>query len=225
MNVNRRDRRDTGERRDAAQRTPRSGGRIVAQRGTGTPPPGPVRRTAGGVRSAGAEGPARRARTAPEPPAAGTGPRAEGTAALAVEPVVVRRTAAAASNRQSAARLTVAPPAPVLVPRAPFVALILAVVVGGVLGILVVNTKINENAIRLSRMQDQQATLDLRQQQLEDQITKAEAPGNLVARARKLGLVDSGPPAFIRLPDGRTIGVPQPAAGEPAVTSEQGAGG
>jgi hypothetical protein len=132
---------------------------------------------------------------------------------------------AAAAPRTAPARLTVAPPLPVAVPRAPFVTLVLALVVGGVLGILLVNTRINENAFRLDRLQKQQVKLNLDQQQLEKQIAEAEAPGNLTAQARKLGLVQSGPPAFIRLPDGRVIGVPQPAGGKPAITSQQGAGG
>jgi hypothetical protein len=108
-------------------------------------------------------------------------------------------------------------------PRVPFVALILLLVVGGVLGILVVNTKIAENAFRLDRLQKQQAALDVQQQQLEREIAAAEAPGSLAAAARKLGLVESGPPAYIRLQDGKVIGIPQPAGGAPSVTS-QGAG-
>ncbi|MFV2019766.1 hypothetical protein [Micromonospora sp. LOL_023] len=121
-------------------------------------------------------------------------------------------------------QLRVAPPAPVAVPRAPFIAMILVVVVGGVLGVLLVNTKINENAIRIGTLQQQQSNLDIQEQQLKKEIAQYEAPNNLAAQARKLGLVESGPPAFIRLPDGRVIGVPQPATGEPAITSQQGAG-
>lgn len=124
-----------------------------------------------------------------------------------------------------APRLRVAPPAPVSAPRAPFVGLILAVVVGGVLGILLVNTKINENAFHLDRLQKQQTALDLREQQLQKQIAEYEAPGNLAAAARKDGMVESGSPAFIRLPDGKVIGVPEEAAEQAAVTGRAGAGG
>ncbi|GAB3811189.1 hypothetical protein GCM10027605_50810 [Micromonospora zhanjiangensis] len=127
------------------------------------------------------------------------------------------------SGRDAAPRLKVAPPPPVAVPRAPFVAVVLVVVVGGLLGILLVNTKVNENALRLDRLQKQQAALDVQQEQLNKKIADSEAPGNLTANARKLGLVESTSPAFI-LPDGRTIGVPQPAGGDPAVTSQQDAG-
>ncbi|MDG4765333.1 hypothetical protein O7632_14695 [Solwaraspora sp. WMMD406] len=134
------------------------------------------------------------------------------------EPVRFRDTA----TEETVPRLRVAPPAPVAVPRAPFIAMILVVVVGGVLGVLLVNTKINENAIRLGTLQQEQSHLDLKEQQLKKEIAQHEAPNNLAAQARKLGLVESGPPAFIRLPDGRVIGVPQPATGEPSITSPQG---
>ena len=206
MNVNKRDRRDTGGERGAEQRAPRSGGRTTAQRttrgGTGTTPPERDNRMR--------ESRARGTRDFPT----------QGSAALA--PV---ERAATPPTVVTPPRLRVAPPPPISVPRAPFVALILVLVVGGVLGVLVVNTKINENALRLDRLQQQQAKLDVDQQQLEQRIAESKAPGNLTANAKKLGLVESGPPAFIRLPDGKVIGVPQPAGGEPSIASQQGAGG
>lgn len=82
------------------------------------------------------------------------------------------------------------PPVPVPVPRAPFVALVLALVVGGVLGILVLNTKINENAFVLHELYEQQTKLDLRQQQLEQEIAEASSTATLDATARRMGLVD-----------------------------------
>ncbi|MFF3868400.1 hypothetical protein [Micromonospora sp. NPDC001898] len=200
MNVDKRDGRDTG----VGQRAPRSGGRTAAQRTTRT-----------GVPAAGAgrfdrQGETR-ARGAREFPTNGS---------AALRPA--ERTSPAATPSP---RLRVAPPPPVTVPRAPFVALILVLVVGGVLGILLVNTKINENSFRLERLQQQQAKLDVDQQQLEKKIADAEAPGNLTAAAKRLGMVEAEEPAYIRLPDGRIIGVPQPADGQPSVTSQQGAGG
>ncbi|WP_433386640.1 hypothetical protein [Micromonospora sp. KLBMP9576] len=201
MTIDKRDRRDvTGGR----QRTPRSGGRTAAERATrietGTPRADRVNRQGD-----------TRARGAREFPT-------QGSAAL-------RPVERANAVEAPAPRLRVAPPPPVRVPRAPFAALVLVLVVGGVLGILLVNTKINENAIRMEKLQEQQAKLDVEQQQLNKQIVDAEAPGNLEARARRLGLVEAGEPAYIRLPDGKVIGVPQPAEGQPSITSQQGAGG
>ncbi|HET6215210.1 MAG TPA: hypothetical protein VFE14_20260 [Micromonosporaceae bacterium] len=119
-------------------------------------------------------------------------------------------------------RLRVAPPAPVAVPRAPFVLLVLVVVIGGVLGILLLNTKINENAFRLDDLNSQQAALDVQEQQLQQDLAQLESAGNLEAAARRLGLVDSGKPAYLRLPDGRLFGVPKPATGWPSVTATGG---
>ncbi|ADL47992.1 hypothetical protein AB0N38_13795 [Micromonospora aurantiaca] len=190
------------EKRDGrgavGQRAPRSGGRTAAQRTT--------RDTTATDRRE-----ATRARGAREFPT-------QGSAAL--RPAERTRVTGA-----PAPRLRVAPPAPIRVPRAPFVALILVLVVGGVLGILAVNTKINENAFKLEKLQQQQAKLDVDEQELKKEIAKQEAPGNLTANARRLGLVESEDPAYIRLPDGQTIGVPHPAQGAPSVTSQQGNGG
>lgn len=117
-------------------------------------------------------------------------------------------------------KLRLVPPVPVAVARTPFVILVIMVVVAGVMGILVLNTKINQNAFQLSALRDEQNRLDLRQQQLEQQISEHESPGSLTAAALKLGLVDPGAPAFIRLPDGKIIGVPKPANSSPSITSQ-----
>nr|WP_230414687.1 septum formation initiator family protein [Micromonospora tarapacensis] len=137
----------------------------------------------------------------------------------------VERAAVVPAEQVASPRLRVAPPAPIRVPRAPFAALVVVLVVGGVLGILAVNTKINENAFRLDELQQQQAKLDVEQQQLKKQIAESESPGNLAAQARRLGLVESDELAYIRLPDGKVIGVPQPAGGPVSIASQQGAEG
>jgi hypothetical protein len=140
----------------------------------------------------------------------------EGTAAL--QPQEVR-------DRPAVPRLRVAPPRPVAVPRAPFVVLVLAVVIGGVLGILLLNTKINENAFRLDDLHGKQAALGLQEQQLRRELAEKGSAGNLEAEARRLGLVPADQLAYLRLPDGRVIGVPRPASGQPSVTSQTANGG
>ncbi|NUT36939.1 MAG: hypothetical protein HOV79_28110 [Hamadaea sp.] len=138
-----------------------------------------------------------------------------------------RRLAREATGRtrpaeQERPKLRLAPPMPVGGPRVPFVVMIVVLVMAGVVGILALNQKINENAFRLDNLRAEQAKLDRQEQDLNQQIAEKEAPGNLAAQARKLGLVPAGAPAFIRLPDGRVVGVPQPASGEPAITSQGG---
>lgn len=138
-----------------------------------------------------------------------------------------RRNAREATGRtrpveQEQPKLRLAPPMPMGGPRVPFVVMIVVLVMAGVVGILALNQKINENAFKLDNLRAEQAKLDRQEQDLNQQIAEKEAPGNLAAQARKLGLVPAGAPAFIRLPDGRVVGVPQPASGEPAITSQGG---
>jgi hypothetical protein len=142
--------------------------------------------------------------------------RTQGTAALkpeAAEPLGTTEPAATP-------RLRVAPPAPISAPRAPFIAVVIVLVVAGVFGILLINTRTNENTFKISKLQDQQAALDNQQQQLENQIAGYESTGNLDAAARRLGLVKADTPAYIRLPDGKVIGVPKPGTGPKAVTAQ-----
>jgi hypothetical protein len=144
-------------------------------------------------------------------------PATVGSTALAPKPG--SRTAA---NRPTQPRLRVAPPAPVSAPRAPFVAMVLVVVVTGVVGILVLNTKINENAFRLEALQQQQGKLDRTEAQLAKDLTDKESPNSLAAAAKRLGLVPANSPAFITLPDGKVLGVPRPASGQPSASGTQG---
>src|SRR5690606_7499357 len=142
MNVNRRWQRD-GLPRGAAQPAPRSGGRTAAQRTPRTDGIRPVaarRARVGGTRDFPVQGSAalRPRERADEPPAVQVWDSSH-------EPELRREPA---RTRVSRTQLRVAPPPPVVRPRAPFVALILLLVVGGVLGILLVQTKVNENAVR-----------------------------------------------------------------------------
>jgi hypothetical protein len=118
-------------------------------------------------------------------------------------------------------RLRVAPPVPVTVPRAPFVALVLVVVVAGVLGILVLNTKINENAFKMAQLQAQRNDLDQQEQQLDQQLADLESPNSLAAAACRLGMVKAPQPAYLKLPNGQLVGVPQPAPATQCVSGQQ----
>jgi len=117
-------------------------------------------------------------------------------------------------------RLRVAPPLPVAVPRTPFLIVVLTVVIGGVLGILLLNTKINENAFKLDDLHRKQTSLTQQQQELERELAVKESSGDLEAQARRLGLIPADKPAYLRMPDGRVFGVPQPATGAPSITSQ-----
>ena len=109
------------------------------------------------------------------------------------------------------ARLRVAPPAPVAAPRAPFVALVLVLVLAGVVGILVLNTKIAENAFVLDDLHRKQSSLDRDEQRLKSDIAKQESPAYLATRASQFGLGRTTSPASLLLPDGTKLEMPGPS--------------
>lgn len=154
----------------------------------------------------------------------GSGAYVDGANALQIgyaEPIAPPPAPAPAPTRRPARptptrRATVTAPLPVALPRAPFLIVVVSIVVVGVLGVLVLNTRINENAFRLDSLHQQQSTLDHQEQTLARELAERESPGELRAAAARLGLVPAGAPAFISLPDGRVVGVPQPAQGTPA---------
>jgi hypothetical protein len=99
--------------------------------------------------------------------------------------------------------------------------MVLVMVIAGVVGILVLNTKINENAFRLEALQQRQGKLDRAEAQLTKDLADRESPNSLAAAAKRLGLVPAGSPAFITLPDGKILGVPRPASDHPSPSGAQ----
>ena len=141
----------------------------------------------------------------------------------AADEAAARRAAAREADAASVAtrrKLRVAPPLPVAVARAPFVAMLIAIVVAGVVGILVLNTMINANQFRLNNLQSQQAGLDQQEQGLKEQLAHQQAPGSLVAAGKCLGLVPAGSLAYMKMPNGQLVGVPEPATNTPSVTHQ-----
>jgi len=198
---------------------PRSGGRTTEQGGKGRRAPAAT--TTGTTAGGGARG-TRRYPTADA---------VQGSAALKLtaekltaEKLTADKMTAGKQRDAATPRLWVAPPAPINAPRAPFIALVVAVVVAGVLGILMINTKTAENSFRIDSLEKQQAKLDSQQQDLENEIAVNTSPGSLDAAARRLGLVKADNPAYIRLQDGKVFGFPKPGSGEVAVTAQDPAG-
>jgi hypothetical protein len=111
--------------------------------------------------------------------------------------------------------LSVVPAAEAPSPRTPFVVLVLFLIGAGLVGLLLLNTAIAENAFRLHSLEKEKKVLDLQEQQLERDLRKVDGPGPLAAAANRLGLVPEGQPAYIQLPEGRIVGVPTPAKAVP----------
>ena len=109
----------------------------------------------------------------------------------------------------------------------------LAVLSIGLLTLLVLNTALAKGSFRAHELRVQKADLAQREQLLRTQIQAASSPVTLTKRAKELGLVPATAPVFIRLADGKIVGVTYPAGvpldpvtGEPqtsAMPSGQGA--
>ncbi|MEV8591906.1 septum formation initiator family protein [Streptomyces sp. NPDC052012] len=99
--------------------------------------------------------------------------------------------------------------------RTPFVLLVVLLLGGGLIGLLVLNSALSEGAFQLDDLQRETKNLTDEEQSLQRDIDAYSAPDALQRRARELGMVPGGDPAFLS-PDGKVKGVPEPASGAPA---------
>lgn len=109
------------------------------------------------------------------------------------------------------ARLTVVPRRRTRAARMPFVALVSMVLVGGVVGLLLFNTSMQQASFAATALEGQSTTLAARQQMLEMDLDRLRDPQRIAAAAQKLGMVQACAPAFIKLGTGEVVGQPCPA--------------
>ncbi|MDN3020841.1 septum formation initiator family protein [Streptomyces sp. S.PB5] len=95
--------------------------------------------------------------------------------------------------------------------RTPFVLLVVLLLGGGLIGLLVLNSALSEGAFKLDDLQRETKSLTDQEQALQRDIDAYSAPDALQRRARELGMVPGGDPAFLD-PDGTVKGVPGAAA-------------
>ena len=112
-----------------------------------------------------------------------------------------------------AARLArLLPTGPGQAARTPFVLLVVLLLGGGLICLLVLNSALSEGAFKLDDLQRGTKSLTDEEQALQRDIDAYSAPDALQHRARELGMVPGGDPAFLD-PDGTVKGVPSAAAG------------
>jgi len=94
--------------------------------------------------------------------------------------------------------------------RTPFVLLVVLLLGGGLIGLLVLNSALSEGSFKLDDLQRETKNLTDEEQALQRDIDAYSAPDALQRRARELGMVPGGDPAFLN-PDGTVEGIPSPA--------------
>ncbi|MFE7711910.1 septum formation initiator [Streptomyces sp. NPDC057486] len=114
-----------------------------------------------------------------------------------------------------AARLArLMPSGPSNAARTPFVLLVVLLLGGGLITLLLLNSALNEGSFRLSELKKRTTEFTDEQQALQHDVDGYSKPDALERRARELGMVPGGSPAFLK-PDGTVRGVPSEAAAPP----------
>ncbi|WP_406449188.1 septum formation initiator [Streptomyces sp. NBC_00876] len=115
-----------------------------------------------------------------------------------------------------AARLSrLMPSGPSNAARTPFVLLVVLLLGGGLITLLLLNSALNEGSFRLSELKKRTTDLTDDQQALQRDVDSASEPDALARRARELGMVPGGSPAFLD-PNGTVRGVPSVASAPPS---------
>ncbi|WP_404383444.1 hypothetical protein LL946_18735 [Knoellia locipacati] len=99
-----------------------------------------------------------------------------------------------------------------------FVAACLALLVAGLLGVLMLNTSMAKGSFVLGDLQDQSNQLADAEEALSHAIDAQSAPAVLAQRALDMGMVPSETAAFLRLSDGKVLGVAEGATAQKEFT-------
>jgi hypothetical protein len=118
------------------------------------------------------------------------------------------RVTPAAPAKRSEPKLRVVYGAPFRPPRMPFVIFVVSLLAAGLVGLLLLNTELQSGTFQVTALNNQADQLRDQQEQLEKQVRTLESPQNLADRALRMRMVPNPNPVFLRLSDGRVLGVP-----------------
>lgn len=109
------------------------------------------------------------------------------------------------------ARLTVVPRRRTRAARLPFVALVSLVLLGGVVGLLLFNTSMQQASFAATSLEEQARVLSAREQTLRMEIDALRDPQHVAAQAQQLGMVVAPAPVFLDSRTGKVLGAAAPA--------------
>ncbi|MFC7977346.1 FtsB family cell division protein [Streptomyces cinereoruber] len=102
------------------------------------------------------------------------------------------------------------PSGPSTAARTPFVLLVVVLLGGGLISLLLLNSALNQGSFELNELKNRTTELTDEEQALQRDVDAYAAPDALERRARELGMVPGGSPAFLG-PDGKVLGRPSAA--------------
>ena len=109
------------------------------------------------------------------------------------------------------ARLTVVPGRRTRAPRIPFVTLVSMLLLGGVIGLLLFNTSMQQASFAATALEEQATNLSAREQTLQMELERLRDPQRVAEAAKAQGLVIPAAPAFLDLRTGEVTGNVAPA--------------
>jgi hypothetical protein len=115
------------------------------------------------------------------------------------------------------ARLTVVPRVRTRAPRVPFVTLVSLVLVGGIVGLLLFNTSMQQASFAAASLQSEADTLAAREQTLRMELDELRNPQRVAQEAQQMGMVIPTAPVFLDLRTGKTSGVRTPSTPAEAI--------
>ncbi|MFF5936336.1 septum formation initiator family protein [Streptomyces sp. NPDC012508] len=106
------------------------------------------------------------------------------------------------------------PSGPSTAARTPFVLLVVVLLGGGLITLLLLNSALNQGSFKLRDLKNRTTELTDEEQALQRDVDDHSAPDALERRARELGMVPGGSPAFLDL-NGTVLGEPSKATPAP----------
>ena len=88
----------------------------------------------------------------------------------------------------------------------------------GLVGLLLLNTTLAQGSFTLHQLQATSDELNDTQDALTQSLAASKSPANIASKAVSMGMVPAQSAAFLRLSDGKVIGVAKPAEPGPAFT-------
>lgn len=117
-----------------------------------------------------------------------------------------------AQDAVARARLTVVPRVRSRAPRVPFVSLVTLVLVGGIVGLLLFNTSMQQASFAATSLEQRADSLAAREQTLRMELDDLRDPQRVATQAQRMGMVIPAAPVFLDLETGAISGARTPAA-------------
>lgn len=109
------------------------------------------------------------------------------------------------------ARLSVVPRTRTRAPKVPFVTLVSLVLVGGIVGLLLFNTSMQQASFAATALEEEATNLAAREQTLQMELDELRNPQRVATQAQQMGMVVPAAPTFLTLGGGAVEGVKTPA--------------